>query len=98
MRKTLTFAIVAAALSVISFPAGATSLLNPSGLTAAAGQLGSVETVARVCRERCSHGVCKKTCRSGRGENFGYFERRHHHHWRERHHHRHHHGVELEIR
>jgi hypothetical protein len=97
MRKTLMFAVLAAGLCGGSLSASAASLASP-GLNAAAGQLSGIETVARVCRERCSHGVCKKTCRS---DNSGY-ERRHHRHWEERRHrHRHHDrgpGIRFEVR
>lgn len=101
MRKTLAIAVVAAAFSAISLPANATTLLGPSGLSGAVGQLGGIETVARVCRERCSRGVCKRVCTSTRSDNYGYSERRRHRHWRDRHHYRRHDrgpGIGIEIR
>jgi hypothetical protein len=99
MRKTLMFAVVAAALSAASLSASAASPINPAPLSAAADQLGGVETVARVCRERCERGVCKKVCRDD--ENFGRRDR-HHRRWEGRRHRHHDHdrgpGIRLELR
>ena len=77
MRKHLVTAAAAAILlgGALLAPANA---MTPAGLglLAAGDQVGGIERVARVCRERCSDGFCKKVCRSDRDDSVGFVERR----------------------
>ena len=74
MRRLLTIAVSAAALSLVSV--GAASAAGPvgAGVRSAADQIGLADQVRRVCREVCREGFCRQRCWND--DNYGYRERR----------------------
>lgn len=83
MRKVLMIA-VAGVLAGVSLPTAAAPSPTPAVLKAAFEAVVPVERVARVCRERCSDGYCKRVCTTRPDDNFGYVERRSHRRWEHR--------------
>jgi hypothetical protein len=84
MRKVLMIG-AAGVLAGLSSPAAAASSPATTGLKAAFETIVPVERVARVCRERCVDGYCRRVCTTRPDDNFGYVERRFHRRWEHRH-------------
>ena len=61
MRPFILAAASALALATTALSANAGALTG-AGLQSAADELGMVQQVARVCRETCSAGICRKRC------------------------------------
>jgi hypothetical protein len=61
MRPFILAAASALALATTALSANAGALTG-AGLQSAADELGMIQQVARVCRETCSAGICRKRC------------------------------------
>lgn len=62
MRRILMVAASAAALAVVSGASASAMNLGGPGLRAAVEGMGLVQNIARVCRDVCRDGFCRRRC------------------------------------